>query len=59
LNEEEEGKKKSVLGGEGTGTTVPHLARAVPRFWNMRVGFCRVRHGRALIGTACAKSLAS
>jgi len=39
-------KKKTVLGREGTGTAVPHLAQAVPSFWNMRVGFGRVRHGR-------------
>jgi len=32
LNEEEEGEKKSVLGGEGIDTVVPHLARAVPSF---------------------------
>jgi len=41
----------------GVGTAVPPHARAVPSFWNMRVGFGRVRHGRATVGTGRAKLL--
>jgi len=41
-------KEKQFLGGEGTGTVVPHLARAVPTFWKMEV-WLRHSVGRAKV----------